>query len=426
VVVDDRLKFVVDMYTITSRYPYSQPWTFTDSERLARSTGLPQRGPNYIRNSVKATVDAYDGTVTFYMTDDAMSDPIIESWAKAYPSLLADESEMPASLVEHLRFPKDMFTLQTERYLEYHVTDPDEFFTGVDAWSIPTDPSTMLRSGDRLLWGDSTATDGVATSEPGYLPLYLTLDLPGDESDELSYVLMQPFNALDRPNMTSFLVADSSPGRYGRLVEYRLPRGSLVEGANQVGLRIDQDDDISSQFTLWRGQGSTVLLGDMLVVPINESILYVQPVYLEAASTAGGLPEFRRVVVVYGDRIEWAGTLQAALAAVFDQDPDTPTVPDGGNEGEPDLQVPENYEDLVQAASDALADAGQALANGNLGEYQTLVEQAADYLERAQQFIEENTSGDAGEDGDAGDTATTTTAPAGGDALAPDLSPFIG
>ena len=327
---------------------------------------------------------------------------------------------MPESLVEHLRYPQDMFTLQTELYLDHHVTDTDEFFTGVDAWSIPQDPSTMLRSGARLLWGDSATVDGTA-SEPGILPIYLTLDLPGDDSDELSYVLMQPFNALDRPNMTSFLVADSTPGRYGRLIDYRMPRGSLVEGTGQVGQRIDQDDEISSQFTLWRGQGSTVLLGDMLVVPINESILYVQPVYLESDNVGGGLPEFRRVVVVYGDRIEWADTLEGALAAVFGADPNV--VPDtGGGDNEetpPSLEVPQSYSELVDAAAGALADAEQALADGDLGRYQSLVNEAVRYLEQAQQVASGSGTGD-------GTTDTTGDGEAGGDAMAPDLTPFVG
>ncbi len=408
VLVDGRLIYVVDMYTITSQYPYSQPWTFDDSQRLPRVTGLPQRGPNYIRNSVKATIDAYDGTVRYYITDDALSDPIIETWADTYPNVFLDESEMPAQLVEHLRYPQDMFTLQTQRYLDYHVTNVDEFFTGVDDWSIPPDPSTQLRTGARLLWGDSTAADGVTRTDPGFLPLYLTVDLPGDDSDELSYVLMQPFNALNRPNMTSFLVADSTPGRYGDLIEYRLPRGAQVDGTGQVGQRIDQDDEISAQFTLWRGQGSNVLLGDMLVLPIEQSILYVQPVYLEAEGAGGGIPEFRRVIVVYGNRIEWAETLDEALAEVFGVTPGEDFgVPEGGGDGSTELDpLPEDIDELITQAAQSLADAEAALAAGDLGEYQRLVDRARTFLEEAQRLADEV----------AGD----------GEALAPDLAPFIG
>jgi uncharacterized membrane protein (UPF0182 family) len=199
---------------------------------------------------------------------------------------------------------------------------------------------------------------------------------------------MQPFNALDRPNMTAFLVADSTPGQYGRLIEYQLPRGSQIDGTGQVGQRIDQDDEISSQFSLWRGQGSTVLLGDMIVLPVEESILYVQPVYLEAEGINGGLPEFRRVVAVFGDRIEWAETLDEALAEVFQVDPsgDLP-VPEGGGEGDTELDgLPETVEELISQAALALEDANRALADGDLGAYQLLVDRAATFLEEAQRI----------------------------------------
>ena len=385
VLLDGRLIYVMDLYTISSQYPYSQPWDIGETARVAASTGLPRRGPNYIRNSVKATVDAYTGAVKLYVTDDHMADPVIDSWMKAYPGVFLDESEMPETLVEHLRYPQDMFKIQSELYLRYHVTDTGDFFTGVDAWSIPPDPSTMLRTPGRFLLGDTRSLDtNTVSPADGILPYYLTMSLPGDESDDLSYVLMQPFNALNRPNMTSFLAADSTPGSYGRLVDYRVPRGSLVEGTGQVGQRIDQNDEISSQFTLWRGQGSNVLLGDMLLVPVEESILYIQPVYLEADTSAGGLPEFRRVVAVYGDRIEWAETLDEALAEVFDTQP--LPVPDGESEGDPELSPspPEgSVDELVQQASEALEEADQALRTGDLGEYQRLVEQARVLLEEA-------------------------------------------
>jgi uncharacterized protein len=389
VLLDGRMVFVLDMYTISSRYPYSQPWSFEQTARLPVRSGLPQRGPNYIRNSVKATIDAYDGTVRFYITDDHLADPIIDSWASAYPDVFLDESEMPESLVSHLRYPQDMFKIQSELFLRYHVTDVDEFFTGVDAWSIPPDPSTVDRSPANALWGDRVSLDtGATTTTAGILPYYLTLALPGDERDNLSYVLMQPFNALNRPNMTAFLVADSTPGNYGRLLDYRMRRGALVDGTGQIGQRIDQNDEISSQFTLWRGQGSEVLLGDMLVVPIEESMLYVQPIYLEAASAAGGIPEFRRVVVVFGDEIEWAETLDEALAEVFDAEPPLGVPEGGGGDGDPELTPEEpapagSVQELIQQASTALDDADVALREGNLGEYQRLVERARVLVERA-------------------------------------------
>ena len=212
------------------------------------------------------------------------------------------------------------------------------------------------------------------------------MTLPGEEGT--SYVLLQPYNPLEKPNMSAFLIADSTPERYGRLIDYRMPAGSLVEGTGQVGNRIDQDDEISQQFTLWRGQGSSVVLGDMLVVPIGESVLYVQPVYLEAEQ--GGLPEFRRVVVVHGDDIEWDDTLDGALAKIFgaadlaapvtDDEPDDP-----GADADPEdtAPLPRTVRDLLSDASDAFDRANEALRSGDLAEYQRLIEEAARLVERA-------------------------------------------
>jgi len=368
VILDDRIVWVVDLYTWSSRYPYSEPAGLAQTERLARISGLPRTGLNYVRNSVKATVDAYDGEVTFYVVDP--DDPLIQSWNQVYTGVFKDASEMPADLAAHLRYPQDLFKIQSDMYLDYHVSDTDEFFRRVDAWAIPRDPSTPAR-GD-LLWGDRVSADGRSvTYLDSLMPYYLMLSLPGEEG--LSYVLTQPFTPQDKFNMSSILMADATPERYGRLVEYRLPRGSLVEGTGQVGDRIEQNDEISSQFTLWRGQGSEILLGDMLVVPVEESILYVQPVYLEAQQ--GGLPEFRRVVVVHRDRIEWGSTLDEALALIF-----------GESVGPPDdgPEVPaEDVMQLLEQAQAAFERANTALRAGNLAEYQRLIEEAESLVEQA-------------------------------------------
>jgi uncharacterized membrane protein (UPF0182 family) len=371
VIADGRVVWVLDLYTYTSSFPYSQPVTRSETARLAIRSGLPVAGFNYVRNSVKATIDAYDGTIVFYLVDP--DDPIAAAWAEVYPNLFRPASEMPAELVEHLRYPQDLFKIQSEMYLDYHMTDADEFFRKVDSWAIPQDPSTPLRSGDDLLHGDQITASGVQYLNR-LLPSYVMVSLPAE--DELSYVLMQSFTPRERFNMSSILVADSTPGRYGRLVDFRLPRGSLVEGPGQVGNRIDQDDEISSQFTLWRGQGSEVLLGDMLVVPVDESILYVQPVYLEAQ--AGGLPEFRRVIVVFGDRLEWDDTLDGALAKVFG-------APIGGEEPDDETPPPvsDSVDELLRAAAAAFERADQALRSGDLAEYQRLVEEARSLVEEA-------------------------------------------
>lgn len=361
VILDGRIVWVLDLYTYSSEYPYSQSASRTDIARIPRASHLPTSGFNYIRNPIKATVDAYDGTMRLYVVDP--SDPIVQTWQVVYPGMLLDASELPEDLEQHFRYPQEIFKVQSEKYLDYHVDNAGELFRGVDRWSIPPDPSTIRRAD--LLWGDQIGAVGDVSYLDQVMPYYLMLELP--DEDELSYVLVQQFTPRDRPNMASFLAADATPGRYGRLVDYRLPRGVLVEGMSQVGNRIDQNDAISSQFTLWRGQGSTVVLGDMLVVPLDGGIVYVQPVYLEAERE--GLPELRRIVVVQGNEIGWAPTLDGALDAVF-----------GGGDGEqPPAVAPPvtgTVEELLTQAAQAFEDAQAALREGDLAEYQRLVEQA--------------------------------------------------
>ncbi len=386
VITDGRIVWVVDMYAISGDYPYSQPIGVGlrgfDTARLSSRSQLPLSGFNYIRNSVKATVDAFDGTVRLFVVDE--SDPLVATWRKVYPDLFTDASQVPPDLREHFRYPQDLFKIQSELYLDYHMVDVTQFFQRNDAWSIPSDPSTIRRldllRGDQIVGADGAFLDYLRE----VLPYYLLMTLPGEE--DTSYVLLQPYNPLEKPNMSAFLIADSTPGRYGRLIDYRMPSGSLVEGTGQVGNRIDQDDEISQQFTLWRGQGSSVVLGDMLVVPIDQSVLYIQPVYLEAES--GGLPEFRRVVVVHGDDIEWDNTLEGALAKVFGTD-DDPT-PEPEDQDQPETPRPEQpttgdqtVEQLLSDASEAFDRANQALRSGDLAEYQRLIDQAARLVSQA-------------------------------------------
>ncbi len=375
VILDGRIKWVLDSYTVTSRYPYSEPLTEVERARLAVSTRIPL-GSNYIRNSVKTVVDAYDGTVNFYVADS--TDPIIRAWAANYPGLVQPTANMPAGLVDHLRYPQDLFRLQSALYLEYHVTEETELFQGNDAWSFPEDPATIRRVGEEQLWGD------LANNEPmrQLLPYYLLTKLPG-ESD-LSYLLLQPFNPREKRNMVSFLVADSTPGQYGRLIDFRMPQGTLVDGAGQVGQRIEQDAEIAQQLSLWRNSGSTVIKGDLLVVPIEESMIYFQPFYLE--ETGGAFPEFRRVAVVFGERVEWANTLNGALELVFG---DT-TGP--GQPNEPSPPIDGTLEELLEALGTAFDNANFALSRGDLAEYQRWFEEAGRIYDEIQRTYQ-GTSG---------------------------------
>jgi uncharacterized membrane protein (UPF0182 family) len=379
VVVDGRVKWVIDLYTTSNFYPYSQPLTVPFLARLNQSSGL-RPGINYMRNSVKAVIDAYDGDVTLYLVDE--TDPIALAWSAAYPGLLASADELPEGLDGHLRYPQDLFRVQGEMYLKYHVDDPTELYTGNDVWSIPEDLSTPSRSatvgtGDELLFGDlRNPSTGAIEYLPEVLPYYLLTKLPGE--DVLSYLLLQPFTPLEKRNMSGFLVADSSPGSYGRLVDFRMPQGELVDGPAQVSQRIEQDADIAQQLTLWRGAGSNVITGDLLVVPVVDSLLYIQPFFLE--EQGGAFPEFRRVAVVYGAQVEWAETLDGALGLLFGGggEPQEPTGPDGETVGE-----------LLEQASAAFAAADEALQAGDLAEYQAQVDEANRLIEEARALLEE-------------------------------------
>jgi len=383
VILDGEILWVLDMYTTTASYPYSERIEFGTRNRLTLSSGLAL-GTNYMRNSVKAVIDAANGDVTFYKFDP--DDPIINAWEATHPDLFVDASEMPAGIENHLRYPQDMFRVQSDIYLKYHVNEENQLFSGNDEWSFPGDPSVPTRMGDDRLWGDLNQ-EGTPLSQ--ILPYYLLTELPGEE--ELSYLLLQPFNPRARRNMVGFLVADSTPGRYGRLIDFRMPEGELVDGAEQAGQRIEQDADIAQQLSLWRGEGSNVIKGDLLIVPIEDAVVYLQPIFLE--EDGGAFPEFRRVAVVYSDRVEWADSLTGALALVFGTvDGDGGDGGDGdGDGGTVDPPPPSDgdatIEDLIAEAEDAFANADAALRSGDLAAYEQWVEEAQRVLEEIANLV---------------------------------------
>ena len=362
--IDGNLFWIIDMYTVSDKYPYAQP---ADTRRINENSGLPMNF-NYLRNSVKAVVNAYDGTMSFYVVDE--NDPLILSYKDIFPNLFTPKSSMSSELLDHIRYPEDLFTIQSDMYRDYHMTDPRVFYADEDPWVIPSDSSTTPRVA--TLRGEFT--------EIGFkpmLPYYLLMSLPG-ESD-LSYLIFQPFNPENRPNMQSFLVADADPENYGQLIDFRLPKGEFVDGPSQVATRINQDPDISQIFTLLDQQGSSVIKGNLFVVPINQSILYYQPIYLQGEQNP--LPEFKFVVVVFQDRIIMEESLSEALASVFGGDFATENVED--TEGESALE-------LLEKATKAFEKAQQELQNGNLGLYQNLVEQAQQYVDLALELLNNN------------------------------------
>ena len=362
--IDGNLFWIIDMYTVSDKYPYAQP---ADTRRINENSGLPLNF-NYLRNSVKAVVNAYDGTMNFYVVDD--NDPIISSYQDIFPNLFTPESSMSSELLDHIRYPEDLFTIQSDMYRDYHMTDPRVFYADEDPWVIPSDSSTTPRVA--TLRGEFT--------EIGFkpmLPYYLLMSLPG-ESD-LSYLIFQPFNPENRPNMQSFLVADADPENYGQLIDFRLPKGEFVDGPSQVATRINQDPDISQIFTLLDQQGSSVIKGNLFVVPINQSILYYQPIYLQGEQNP--LPEFKFVVVVFQDRIIMEESLSEALESIFGEGFASDTIED--TQGESPL-------DLLEKATKAFEKAQQELQNGNLGLYQDLVEQAQQYVDLALEILNNN------------------------------------
>lgn len=278
VVTDDgRLVWLLDGYTSTDRYPYSDP---------VRGIG------NYIRNSVKATVDAYDGRITYYVADP--DDPIVRVYARAFPGLLKPLDQMPPDLRRHLRYPEDLFAIQARKYATYHMEDPQVFYNREDLWAIPR----------RTIEGRDREME----------PYFTIMRLPGE--DKVEFILLTLFNPARRDNMIAWLAARSDPPSYGRLIVYNFPKQKLVYGPRQIDARIDQDPVISQQLSLWNQRGSTVIRGSLLAIPIERSLIYVQPLYL-AAAEQGALPELRRVIVAYGNAIAMEPTLEQSLARIF-------------------------------------------------------------------------------------------------------------
>jgi hypothetical protein len=276
ITADGRLMWMIDGYTTSDRYPYA----------------TPVRGFNYIRNSVKATVDAFDGTVSYYIADP--EDPLIRTYAKAFPALFKPMSEMPKDLQIHVRYPEDLFTVQARMYATYHMQDPQVFYNKEDLWVLP-----RLQQEGR---------------EREMEPYFTVMRLPGEPREE--FVLLSGFNPSGRDNMIALLVARMDPPQYGRLIAYAFPKQKLVFGPRNIQARINQDPVIAQQIALWNQQGSRVITGTLLAIPIEQSLVYVQPLYL-AAAEQGALPELRRVVVAYGNQIAMEPTLEAALARVF-------------------------------------------------------------------------------------------------------------
>ena len=337
---DGSLYWIIDAYTTSESFPYSERF------------GL--QGSNYIRNSVKVVVNAYSGDVTFYVIDQ---EPLIATYQKMFPDLFTDFSKMPEDLQNHIRYPEDLFALQAEVYATYHMTDPRVFYNREDQWKIPNE----------LYSGNSIKME----------PYYVLLNLPGT-NDESNFIMMTPFTPRGKDNMIGWMGAKSNPLEYGEKVVYQFSKQELIYGPTQIESRIDQDTEISQRMTLWSQSGSRVIRGNLLVIPIDESLLYVEPVYLRASGNSS-IPQLKRVIVAYGDRLAMRNDLNMSLQAVFSEEINE-TIPDDQPPIEGDLQ------DLIAQAIDIYDEATVLLQQGDFSGYAESIEQLGDILDEIDQL----------------------------------------
>jgi hypothetical protein len=344
VLAEGRLYWIIDAYTTSSRYPYSTPF---------------QRGLNYIRNAVKVVVDAYDGSVDFYLVDPA--DPIARTLAGIFPELFKPANTAPPALASHFRFPVDLFEIQAHVYATFHMRDPRVYYNREDVWAIPNE-----------VFGDQTVP---------VEPYYVTMRLSPDPQAAPELVLILPLTPLNRDNLIAWMAARNDAPHYGELLVYRLPKESVVFGPMQVESRIDQEPQISEAVTLWGQQGSRIIRGNLLVIPIEEGLLYVEPLFLEAERSK--LPELKRVIVATGARIQMAESFEEALAGVLGRrprpGPGSPAVAPAA------LQPPESAAERTRLIAEALATyrrAQERLRAGDFSGYSREIDRLGQILER--------------------------------------------
>jgi hypothetical protein len=327
---DGRLFWIIDAYTTSNQFPYSEP---------VRGMG------NYIRNSVKAVVDAYNGSLAFYLSEP--DDPVVKAYAQAFPGLFQPLSAMRADLRPHIRYPQEFFAVQARMFATYHMRDPQVFYNKEDLWNIPR-----------------KTIEGQEREMESY---YTIMRLPGEKIEE--FILLTPFNPSKKDNMIAWMAARSDGPHYGKLIAYIFPKQKLIYGPRQIEARIDQDAFISQQLSLWSQRGSQVIRGSLLAIPIERSLLYVEPLYL--AAEKGSLPELKRVIVAFGNQIAMEENLEASLAQIFGgpgkqrvvaraEAPQAPGPAPGG---------PESIRGLVDQAWQQYARAQEFLRQGNFAGY---------------------------------------------------------
>ena len=383
VVIDGRILFVRDGYTVTDHYPYVQRINLGEAAARDGSTGRGVHGSgNYIRNSVKAVVDAYTGKVTLYAFDE--SDPILKAWRKAFPDLFASKSSVPPGLAAHLRYPEDLFAIQTDRYTLYHLTKADDVYSRKDLWALPEDRSGQIRSQQ----GQSAVASLAPPTNPAKMrPYYLLTTLPGQAGTK--FVLVMPFTPNNKQNLLGYVAASSDPADYGKLSLVGLDPSRTIDGPTQVNSRILANTRVASELSLLNQQGSEVILGNLLIVPVKNSLLYVQPIFVRSTTGSSGagsgsttIPLLEKVAVVLNTDVGYAPTLSEAIAEVVGgQAPQQPPPQNPQQPTQPPATA--NVQQLLQQANREYDLATRALQQGNLAAYQQHVNAMAKLLDQA-------------------------------------------
>jgi uncharacterized membrane protein (UPF0182 family) len=347
---------------------------------------------------VKAVVDAYDGTTTFYAVDG--KDPILRAYRDAFPKLFTDGSKVPDELRAHFRYPEDLFRVQTNMWGRYHIDNPDDFYNQNDAWNVAQKPDAGSTT---VVQGTDLQGRPIISKEARIEPYYLLMRLPNENKE--SFLLLRPFVPVSgsdsRKELTAFMVAKSDPDSYGQLETFVMPRGARPDGPGIAAATMQQDPAVSELETLLGQKGSNLIYGNLILVPIDQSLLYVRPVYTEATSTS--VPTLQRVIVEFNGKVAVKETLADALAALFPGGTvPTGETPDTGGTGTPPPTSTDSIATLLDRAQQAFADADAALTAGDLGTYQDKVKEGQGYVQDAQRQARGTSSSS---------TTTTTTTP---------------
>ncbi len=346
VTANGKLYWILDAYTTTNRYPYSEP------------TKTRRGSLNYIRNSVKIVVDAYNGTTRYYIADP--NDPLLKTYQQIFPKVFKPLTKMPPELLQHIRYPENLFRIQTQKYTTYHMRDPRVFYNKEDIWNIPKE----LYESNQI------------EMEPYYL---ITKLLQGEKEE---FLLLLPFTPRDKDNMIAWMAVRSDPPHYGEKIVYLFPKDKLIYGPIQIEARIDQNSEISQLFTLWGQEGTSIIRGNLLVIPIEKSLIYVEPIYLRAEQRSA-IPELKRVIVAFGDQITMQKTLEESINAIFKNETTTKEI----EEITPTKTEPQTLDILKQAATH-YKQAKEYLKQGNWTGFGQELEKLGEILETKEKKTE--------------------------------------